>query len=328
MHIKSILIKAGRLFSVLLLWTGTLLGTLITVSCFAASTADDDQHPIAGWIITVLVGTLTAGLWYITLKRTPRREITPSTAGPRLTGALFRFAWMLTLATLLAAGFFLTSFALFSGHWTEAGIAFLFLIALPAILIGIGLGRDRKVTDTSRNQPEVSVPYVSTDSAIFWRSRNSIIFQLAISGILIITSPLWILFLFFGIYSTQSKSIPLGLLFLLLGTIGASSFVYVIILQYRMILYRNKPLLFLDKFGLHFWRKKEEIIPWSELTSAGIIYRKGNPILLLGLSSPNHYIDRFNRWYSPDLWIGLHVLKGPESAVLQAIREHPLYQGT
>lgn len=301
-----------------MLWIAIVVGILTTLLFMGVSLKASGGQQIFDFSITTFVGCLTAFLIYVAVGPAPKvRKV----AHTRFLAIPFlRFLIVMSLAVLAMAGFFLTPILAGSMGWLLSLIFFAVTVILPCLGIRAIFGPDR---DQSDGQCEDGASAMHDHQTVFWRSRNNITYHIVTFRFCVLFFPISLGFSLLPLWQLDWGTVLLSLV----GVILTSTTSWLMMVQYRQVRDRDCPLIMLNDVGLHFWRAREEIIPWADLTSANLTYQKGFPILLLGLTHPERYIDRFNRWYSPKLWIGLHILKGDEHSLIDAIRDHPRYQG-
>lgn len=159
---------------------------------------------------------------------------------------------------------------------------------------------------------------------IYWRNSFESTFFIFVMGFAFFMG----IILFIVLISASAMNSLYSSSLALAGALAVAVAMFIVMKHaYRIVFYRSYPLIMLDNMGLHFWRPESVMVPWPEITSARLTYANSSIYLLVGLAHPERYIDAVNRWGTSDLWIALGLLKGSARAVLQAIREHPLYRG-
>lgn len=312
------LTKILRIVLKAMLWIAIGVGILATLLFMWVSLRASGGQRIFDLSVTSFVGCLTAFLMYVAAKPSPTVGKVVRTRF--LASPFLRFLIVMSLAVLAMAGFFLTPILAGSLGWVLSLIFFSVTVILPCLGIRVIFGPDRDQVD---RQCEDGPPAMHHRQTVFWRSQNNMTYHIVTFSFCILFFPIPLGFSLLPLWQLDWGTVLLSLV----GVILTSTTLWLLMVQYRQVRDRDRPLIMLDDAGLHFWRAREEIIPWQDLTSANLTYRKGIPILLLGLTHPERYIDRFNRWYSPELWIGLHILKDDERSVVKAIREHPRFEG-
>lgn len=312
------LAKILRTFLKAMLWIAIVVGVLTTLLFMWVSLQASGGQRIFDFSVTTFVGGLTAFLIYVAARPAPKvRKVSHIRF---LASPFLRFVTVMSLAVLAMAGFFLTPILAGSMGWVWSPIFFSVTVILPCLGIRAIFGPDR---DQSDGQCDDGPSAMHHHQTVFWRSRNNMTYLIVIFSFCVLFFPITLGFSLLPLWQLNWVTVLLSLV----GVILTATTSGLMIGQYRQVRDRDRPLIMLNDVGLHFWRAKEEVIPWEDLTSVNLTYQKGFPILLLGLTHPERYIDRFNRWYSPKLWIGLHILKGDEHSVIEAIREHPRYEG-
>lgn len=326
---KNIFHKIGLIFVRLILWLACIASSLFVILLCSVSLKALPEARVFDWTVTAIFAVGSAWLWYLTLRGKNRAAAPESAAtdGPSPRRPLARYALVLILSALVFPGTVLTLLFAVKSDWITAFAGFSLLVALPFFGIKVILERKGRLSMIRNSSSSQIYGKVNENRIIFSRSSRLTAFWFAMNGFCLTLCPLWIFLVYFGISAIFSDFSWSAVFLTILGIFIIGVTLWLVKIQYRFFRDRNLPLLVLDEQGIHFRRAKDEVIPWSELTSAKIMYMRGQAILLLGLQFPERYIDRFNRWYSKDLWLGLHILKGPESAVVEAIHTHPLYQG-